>query len=115
MCGMFVCTFSLSVARSVTDCDLENVRLHPRFGIEQGIKADGSVKVRPVDHYSWHAGHHHSKRRRKAASVNGHCLLTEKLSHDHVDDIVDGMASLQRQAAGIRLQAGCACAVLIYA
>ena len=101
---MFACTlFRCLLCASVSDCDLENVRLHPRFGIEQGVKADGSVKVRPVDHYSWHAGHRRSKRRRKAASVNGHCLLTEKLSHDHVDDIVDGMAALQRQASGIRL------------
>ena len=88
----------------VKDCGLRNVRLHPSFGIEQGTRPDGSVKVRPVDHYSWHAGHRRSKRRRKTASVNGHCLLTEKLTHDHVDDIVDGMASLQRQASGIRLQ-----------
>ena len=49
-----------------------------------------------MDHYSWHAGHRRSKRRRKEASVNGHCLLSEKITHDHVDDIVSGMAKLKR-------------------
>ena len=39
-----------------------------------------------------------SKKLRKAASVNGHCVLTEKITHDHVDDIATGMAELQRHA-----------------
>ena len=103
------------VCLPVGECDLHNVRLHPRFGIEQGkrccaqcrytllafacdfvVRPDGTVKVRSVDHYSWHAGHRRSKRRRKEASVNGHCLLSEKITHDHVDDIVSGMAKLKR-------------------
>jgi hypothetical protein len=62
-------------------------------------RPDGTVKVRSVDHYSWHAGHRRSKRRRKEASVNGHCLLSEKITHDHVDDIVSGMAKLKRSFA----------------
>ena len=35
-------------ARSLAaeECDLSAVRLHPRFGISQGVKSDGSVKVR---------------------------------------------------------------------
>ena len=82
----------------MSECDLHTVRLHPRFGVEQGKRPDGTVKVRSVDNYSWHAGHRRCKRRRKEASVNGHCLLTEKITHDHVDDIVAGMASLQRQS-----------------
>ena len=61
-------------------------------------RPDGTVKVRSVDHYSWHAGHRRSKRRRKEASVNGHCLLTEKITHDHVDDIVAGMAILKNRS-----------------
>ena len=54
------------------------------------------MKVRSVDHYSWPAGHRRSKQRRKEISVNGHCLLTEKIIHDHVDDIVSGTAKLER-------------------
>ena len=60
------------------------------------------MKVRSVDQYSWHAGHRRSKRRRKEASVNGHCLLSEKITHDHVDDIVSGMAKLKRSFASAR-------------
>ena len=70
-------------------------------------RPDGTVKVRSVDHYSWHAGHRRSKRRRKEASVNGHCLLSEKITHDHVDDIVSGMAKLKRLLASMRVACLC--------
>ena len=62
-------------------------------------RPDGTMKIRAVDHFSWVAGQRRCKKRRKAASVNGHCVLTEKISHDHVDDIVAGMASLRRLVA----------------
>jgi hypothetical protein len=33
--------------------DLSDVLLAPRFGVEQGLKEDGSIKVRAVDNFSW--------------------------------------------------------------
>ena len=30
----------------VSKCNLHGVRLSPRFGVEQGIRPDGSIKVR---------------------------------------------------------------------
>ena len=83
-------------ASSFSECGLGKMRLHPRFGIEQGRRPDGTMKIRSVDHFSWVAGQRRCKKRRKAASVNGHCVLTEKITHDHVDDIAAGMAELKR-------------------
>ena len=42
----------------VMDCDLEVVRAHPRFAVDQGVKPDGSRKIRAIDNMSWcaHAG-----------------------------------------------------------
>ena len=100
------------VCLPVGGCDLHNVRLQKVFVYCRYMllslcfvmiaRPDGAVKVRSVDHYSWHAGHRRSKRRRKEASVNGHCLLSEKITHDHVDDIVSGMAKLRRSFASVR-------------
>ena len=46
--------------------DLGQVRCVPRFGVEQGVKADGSMKLRAVDHFSWShradVGNHGRKR-----------------------------------------------------
>ena len=72
--------------------DLGSVRLVPRFGVEQGLREDGSVKIRPVDHMSWSA-RGSSKRRRtkkvvKAESINGFCTVGEQMSHDHLDKLV---------------------------
>jgi len=36
----------MSPPRPVCSDDIANVKLHPRFGVCQGVKADGSVKVR---------------------------------------------------------------------
>ena len=30
------------------DCNLKSTRVHPRFGVEQGIRPDGSMKIRHV-------------------------------------------------------------------
>ena len=57
--------------------------LHPRFGVSQQ-KEDGSVKVRPVDNFSWSAWGG-SKKEAKEESVNGHVHPTEKLRHDTLD------------------------------
>ena len=57
----------------------------------QGVKVDGSVKVRAVDHFSWSAPRHGqtgwSKRCRKQHSVNGATLVPETVRHDHIDDL----------------------------
>ena len=55
------------------------------------VRPDGSIKVRPVDHFSWSAGERWCKRRRKESSVNGHTEVPEKITHDHLDDLVASM------------------------
>ena len=39
--------------RLAKECDLNSFRLNPRFPVEQGVKADGSIKLRMVDNMSW--------------------------------------------------------------
>ena len=85
----------MTVPRKVTNNDkfLENELLHPRFAAAQE-KPDGSVKVRPIDNFSWSAvrptgmGQLARKRKIKAASLNGHCLPSEAVHHDHLDSLV---------------------------
>ena len=36
----------------VQDCDLSTMTLSPRFCVEQGVKADGAPKLRPIDDFS---------------------------------------------------------------
>ena len=61
----------------------------------QGVKADGTVKVRAVDHLSWsHARNVGRKRTRKEVkngSVNGHYQPTCPITHDHLDDLLSAM------------------------
>jgi len=52
-----------------------NVRLVPRFSAEQ-VRDDGTIKIRPVDHFSWSAHGHHRKDRKKG-SINGHTVVGE--------------------------------------
>ena len=64
--------------------------MYGRFGIEQGRRPDGSVKVRAVDHLSWSAppeGHsgYFAKYAQLKASVNGCTHLPEEVQHDHID------------------------------
>ena len=66
-----------------------NVLLAPRFGIEQH-KADGRVKVRPIDHFSW-ASVGRNKREQKAYSVNSAYDTTEKIVHETLDDLAHTM------------------------
>ena len=79
-------------------CDLSQVFLVPRFGVDQGLQADGSVKIRAVDNFSWSpppvgCPSRRTKREVKVDSINGHCGAQEKLSHDHLDDLAHGMAA----------------------
>ena len=43
----------MSKPRPAVNVDLQQIRLCPRFAVEQGLRPDGSTKVRPVDHLSW--------------------------------------------------------------
>ena len=65
--------------------------LVPRFGITQGLKQDGTVKVRAVDHFSWSCSSGSKKRKRhdmKSDSVNGHYEPDVEMKHDHLDDLL---------------------------
>jgi hypothetical protein len=83
-------------------CTLQ-VRLVPRFGVLQGVRADGTPKVRAVDNFSWScSGRSRTKRKRseiKSESVNGHFAFEQPISHDHLDDIFEAMR-LQHAANG---------------
>ena len=83
----------MSVPQSIDDIDLGAHRLHPRFGVEQGTKDDGSLKIRAVDNLSW-SGVSGRKRRKLGASVNGHCRIPDALRHDHIDDLMEASTSL---------------------
>ena len=67
----------------------------PRFGVLQGVRADGTPKVRAVDNFSWScSGSSRTKRKRseiKGESVNGHFAFGQPIRHDHLDDIIEAM------------------------
>ena len=68
------------------------MRLVPRFGIIQGTRPDGSIKVRPVDHFSWsHGPRKRSRAEVKAGSINGHYNMPGSVAHDHLDDLLASM------------------------
>ena len=78
------------------ECDLNSIRLCPRFGVEQGLRPDGSTKVRAVDNQSWSAQPenekgHFGKKRKKELSVNGHTEVPEEIHHDHIDILMAAM------------------------
>ena len=63
-------------------------RMFCRFPVDQGLKKNGERKIRAVDHFSY-SSVKASSRKRKLESVKGHCVATEKLSHDHLDSLFD--------------------------
>ena len=71
------------------------VRLVPRFAVEQGLLADGTLKIRPVYHISWsHSAGRGRKRTRamiKAESINGHYKVPCAIRQDHLDDLLATM------------------------
>ena len=73
-------------------CYVPRCRLVPRFGVEQGLKPDGSIKLRAVDHMSWSAAQGQKRKRSrnqiKEHSINGHCYVPAKVSHDHLDSLL---------------------------
>lgn len=66
----------------------------PRFGVEQGVRADGTKKLRAVDHFSWSHAKGQKKRKRREVkfdSINGHFTADVDLKHDHLDDLLAAM------------------------
>ena len=81
----------------VSDMDLSELRLVPRFAVVQGVLADGSPKIRAVDHFSWSVVTSPSVKRKRTRkemkddSVNGHTGMQERVRHDHLDDLARAM------------------------
>ena len=72
----------------------QQVLLVPRIAVEQGLRPDGSIKVRPVDHFSWsfnQSGKRRTRTETKAGSVNGHYTMPGAVRHDHLDDLLSAM------------------------
>lgn len=65
--------------------NLEEIRLVPRFAIQQG------EKVRAIDNFSWSAPVVAAgpKPRAKLGSVNGHTVIHEGIRHDHLDQYTE--------------------------
>ena len=87
----------MTVPRLASECDLDSFRLCPRFAVDQGVKADGTIKLRMVDNLSWSVPDSSayseradgwSKKRRRVASVNGHTVVSETIKHDHLDELM---------------------------
>ena len=58
--------------------------------MEQGTRADGSTKVRAIDHMSWSVapdgvGAYHTRKKQGQHSVNWCTVLPESIHHDHID------------------------------
>ena len=85
----------MSKPQEVNWNDMAKVKLVPRFAVEQGVKPDGSVKIRAVDHFSWSspdtatAGKERTRKEVKAHSLDGHYTVTNDLSHDHLDVLME--------------------------
>ena len=63
---------------------MRSLRLNQRFGVEQGVKPCGEVKVRAVDNMSSESSDTPRKsRKRTIQSVNGCSEIPEKIRHHH--------------------------------
>ena len=79
---------------------LLQVMMVPRFGISQGLRPDGSLKLRAVDHLSW--SRRKRGRKRKEASVNGHYQPDVEMKHDHLDDLLVTMRLHKERTSSVR-------------
>ena len=78
----------MSFPVSVSAEHMRSLRLNQRFGVEQGLKPCGKVKVRAVDNMSWESSDAPRKsRKRTMQSVNGCSEIPEKMRHHHIDDL----------------------------
>ena len=71
----------MSTPVAIESCSPHGVLLAPRFSAVQ-TREDGTLKVRPIDNFSWST---HRKKEKKAFSVNGHTAVGERLHHDSLD------------------------------
>jgi len=60
----------------VDQCCLDEVLLAPRFAVEQGVQADGSVKIRAIDNFSWSCAPGGPALRRSKRVMKGAFVLT---------------------------------------
>ena len=79
------------------DADLENVLYHPRFSVSR-IRADGSVKIRAVDHMSWGLG-----KSARDNSVNGHTTVQENMQHEPLNRLAEVMRRLKKKLPRVLL------------
>lgn len=75
----------MAFPKLIHDLPPSDVLLAPRFSVSQ-VRCDGSVKIRPVDHFSWSPGRH-SKQSMRVDSVNGYTCVSEKMKHDTLDTL----------------------------
>ena len=65
----------MSPPGSPDEIDLSNISIASRFGVEQGTREDGSIKVRAIDDES-------------AAGLNPACVPTERLRVHGIDKLI---------------------------
>ena len=65
----------LGPVTKIEDLDLNNVTISPRFGVEQGLKPDGSLKLRPCDDLT-------------RGGCNSATLPAEKFRYDSLDLLI---------------------------
>ena len=71
----------MSKPRVATPADCLSGILAPRFGIEQGVKEDGSLKIRPIDDFT-------------ACEVNRHTHAVEKATNDSLDKLLEAVRQI---------------------
>ena len=99
----------MSVPKLADQVDLDRVRLVPRFGVAQGVRENGTVKVRAVDNFSWSCSKGVKRRKRrdvKRDSINGQFGMEHCIRHDHLDMLLVAM----RLCVELTGQAGFSCA-----
>ena len=70
----------MSAPVPISNTSANEILLCPRFAVPQW-RADGSLKLRAVDHFSWSDHHGGGRAAMKQNSVNGHAMPTEKYAH----------------------------------
>ena len=78
----------MTVPEPLNEQHLGSFMLNQRFGVEQGLKPNGDVKIRAVDNMSWGcSGDRTRSKKRPRQSVNGCSAIPERIMHHHVDDL----------------------------
>ena len=79
----------MSMPLLVEDAGHLDYLLAPRFGVAQW-RTDGTVKLRPIDHFSW-SKDGRGKRKQQLTSVNGAANTADTVKHDTLDDMARAM------------------------